>query len=69
MAKRSVQKKLVYEGAAARYRMLMMQTRDPDRRRMLEDMIARELERVKRRDRISAPVIRGRFGAADIERA
>jgi hypothetical protein len=67
MAKRSVQKKLVYEGAAARYRMLMMQTRDPDRRRMLEDMIARE--RVKRRDRISAPVIRGRFGAADIERA
>jgi hypothetical protein len=69
MAKRSAQKKLVYEGAAARYRMLMMQTRDPDRRRMLEDMIARELERVKSRNLISAPVIRGRFGGAGIERA
>ena len=54
MAERNIQKKLVYEGAAGRYRTLMMNTRDPARRRMLEEMIARELEAIKRRNFIMA---------------
>jgi hypothetical protein len=49
MAERSAQKALVYEGMAARYRALMMNTRDPARRRMLEEMIAREQETARRR--------------------
>lgn len=49
MAERAVCKDFRYEGAATRYRALMIKTRDPVRRRMLEDMIARELETVKRR--------------------
>ena len=49
MAERSPQKALVYEGMAARYRALMMNSRDPARRRMLEEMIAREVEAVRRR--------------------
>ena len=40
----------MYEGAAPRYRALMVKTRDPARRRMLEEMIARELEMIRRRD-------------------
>ena len=52
MAERSARKRFLYEGAAARYRALMIKTRDPARRRMLEDMIARELE--KRRGQILA---------------
>jgi len=52
MSKRGVQKKLVYEGAVGRYRTLMMNSRDPARRRMLEEMIARELRAVKQRDAI-----------------
>ena len=66
MAERSAQKKLVYEGAAARYRALMMNTRDPARRRMLEDMIARELEAVKRRNLIVVPMIGKRPSDGDI---
>ena len=49
MAERSAQKALVYEGMAARYRTLMMNTRDPARRCMLEEMIAREMEAIRRR--------------------
>jgi hypothetical protein len=49
MAERSAQKAMVYEGMAARYRALMMNSRDPARRRMLEEMIAREMEAIKRR--------------------
>ena len=63
MAKRAVQKKLVYEGAAARYRTLMMKTRDPARRQMLAEMIARELESVKRRGLYVVPMP-GRLGEA-----
>jgi len=48
----------LYEGAATRYRALMIKTRDPVRRRMLEDMIARELEAVKRRPFV--PVVVGK---------
>ena len=48
MAEKSSQKKFLYEGAAARYRALMVKTSDPARRRMLADMIARELETLKR---------------------
>jgi hypothetical protein len=33
----------VYEQAAARYSALLANTRDPSRRQMLEEMIAREL--------------------------
>ena len=44
----------MYEGATARYRALMVKTCDPARRRMLEEMIARELETIKCRDLISA---------------
>jgi len=58
MAERSARKEFLYEGAATRYRALMIKTRDPLRRRMLEEMIARELETVKRRPFI--PVVIGK---------
>jgi hypothetical protein len=67
MAERSARIRLVYEGAAARYRALMVKTRDPARRRMLEEMIARELETAKRRNLIAAPMNRRRPG--DVETA
>lgn len=38
------------EGAAARYRALLANSRDPARRQMLEEMIARELADAKRFD-------------------
>jgi hypothetical protein len=63
MAERSARIRLVYEGAAARYRALMVKTRDPARRRMLEDMIARELE--MRREIFAAPVSRRRPGGVE----
>ena len=50
MAERSARRNFMYEGAAPRYRALMVKTRDPARRRMLEEMIARELEMIRRRD-------------------
>jgi hypothetical protein len=62
--KKTAQKKLVYEGAAGRYRTLMMKTNDPARRQMLEEMIARELESVKRRGFIVVPLDRKRLGEA-----
>ena len=40
----------VYEQAAARYAALLESTRDPSRRQMLEEMIARELEAAARLD-------------------
>ena len=49
MAERGAPIALVYEGMAARYRALMMNARDPARRRMLEEMIAREMETIRRR--------------------
>ena len=49
MVERGAQKALVYEGMAARYRTLMMNTRDPARRCMLEEMIACEMETIRRR--------------------
>ena len=49
MAERA-QKKFLYEGAAARYRALMVKSSDPARRRMLAEMIARELQTVKHRE-------------------
>jgi hypothetical protein len=64
MAERSARIELVYEGAAARYRALMVKTCDPARRRMLEEMIARELEMAKRRDPIAAAIKRRRPGDA-----
>jgi len=63
MAEKSARKNFLYEGAAARYRALMVKTRDPARRRMLEDMIARELE--TRRNAIAAAVNRARRGGVE----
>ena len=63
MAERSARKNFLYEGAAARYRALMVKTRDPARRRMLEEMIARELE--TRRDIIPALMSKLRSGGAE----
>jgi hypothetical protein len=45
----------ICEGAAARYRALLTNTRDPCRRQMLEEMIARELETAASLDRIPPP--------------
>jgi hypothetical protein len=42
---RRARRDFLYEGAVARYRALMVKSRDPARRRMLQDMIARELKR------------------------
>jgi hypothetical protein len=63
MAEKIARKNFLYEGAAARYRALMVKTRDPARRRMLEEMIARELE--TRRDAIAAAVNRARRGGVE----
>jgi hypothetical protein len=67
MAERNVQRKFLYEGAAARYRALMIKTCDPARRRMLAEMIARELE--MRRDLFLTPVSKTRLGGGGIETA
>ena len=40
----------IYEQAAARYRALLANTRDPNRREMLEEMIKRELDAAARLD-------------------
>ena len=50
----------VYEGAAARYRALLANTRDPGRRRMLEEMIARELDAASKIDVTAPPVSEAR---------
>lgn len=62
MPKHTAQKEMVYEGAAARYRTLMMKTRDPARRQMLQDMIARELE--ARHGHTVVPMTSRRLGEA-----
>ena len=53
----------IYEGAAARYRALLANTRDPTRRQMLEEMIARELDAANRLELVppSADVLDRRF--------
>ena len=63
MAESSARRRFLYEGAAARYRALMVKTRDPARRRMLEDMIARELER--RRDLMAPPLNKAWSGSIE----
>lgn len=45
----------VYEQAAARYSALLANTRDPSRRQMLEEMIARELAAAARLDAAPPP--------------
>ena len=45
----------VYEQAAARYSALLANTRDPNRRHMLEEMIARELDAAARLDLAPPP--------------
>jgi len=59
----------MYEGAAARYRALMVKTSDPARRRMLEDMIARELETIRLRSLIVVPRGRKRLASGGAETA
>ena len=67
MAKRSAEKKFLYEGAAARYRALMVKTCDPARRRMLAEMIVRELE--MRRAFFVTPASKKQLGGGGIETA
>lgn len=67
MAKGSVQKKFLYEGAAARYRALMVKTRDPARRRMLAEMIMRELK--MRREFLAARIDKKLLRSGDVETA
>jgi len=43
MSQAGFRNRKICEGAAARYRALLTNTRDPGRRQMLEEMIAREL--------------------------
>ena len=50
MSLASYRQRKVYEQAAARYSALLANTRDPIRRQMLEDMIARELDAANRTD-------------------
>ena len=69
MAERTAQKNFTYEGAAARYRALIVKTRDPARRRMLEEMIARELESVKRRNFFASLMNKKWLGSGDAESA
>lgn len=57
--------KFLYEGAAARYRALMVKSSDPARRRMLAEMIARELKTVKHRALDAVPMSRKRPGNAE----
>lgn len=57
--------KFLYEGAAARYRALMVKSSDPARRRMLAEMIARELKTVKHRALDAVPMNRKRPGNAE----
>jgi hypothetical protein len=45
----------IYEAAAARYSALLANTRDPTRRQMLEEMIARELDAAARLDSMPPP--------------
>lgn len=45
----------IYEAAAARYSALLSNTRDPTRRQMLEEMIARELDAAASLDRMPPP--------------
>lgn len=45
-----IRQRKVYEQAAARYRALLGNTRDPNRREMLEEMIKRELDAAARLD-------------------
>ena len=47
----------IYEQAAARYRALLANTRDPTRRQMLEEMITRELDAAARLDLMPPPVV------------
>ena len=63
MVERTPRTKFLYEGAAARYRALMVKTSDPARRRMLEEMIARELETIRHRSLIVAPRDRARLAS------
>lgn len=69
MVERSTRKKFTYEGAAARYRALMVKTCDPARRRMLEEMIARELETIGHRSLIVVPRDRKRLAGGGAETA
>jgi hypothetical protein len=69
MAEGIAQRNFKYEGAATRYRSLIVKTRDPARRRMLEEMIARELESVKRRNFFASLMNKKWLGTGDAESA
>jgi hypothetical protein len=53
MSQAGFRNRQICEGAAARLRVLLANSRDPSRRQMLEAMIARELEAANRFDAIA----------------
>ena len=57
MSRQELQQRRMCEAAAARYRALLSQTRDPTRRQMLEDMIAREVAAAKQLDMTSSNLV------------
>ena len=64
MSLASFRQRQIYESAAARYRALLANTRDPCRRQMLEEMIARELDAAASLDLMPPPaadVVERRF--------
>jgi hypothetical protein len=67
MAERIAQRSFTYEGAAGRYRALIVKTCDPARRRMLEEMIARELESAKGRRFFASLMNKKWLGSGDAE--
>jgi hypothetical protein len=50
MSQAGFRNRKICEGAAARYRSLLANSRDPGRRQMLQEMIERELEAAERFD-------------------
>jgi hypothetical protein len=54
----------ICEGAAARYRALLTNTQDKNRRRMLEEMIARELDAAAGLDSMPEPETEMSWNAA-----
>ena len=55
MSQAGFRNRKICEAAAARYRALLANSRDPGRRQMLEEMIARELEAAEKFDLSAMP--------------
>ena len=57
MSQTGFRNRKICESAAARYRALLANSRDPSRRQMLEEMIARELEAAEKFDLPAIPAV------------